>query len=53
MEKIVPEACHGLYYLVSDEVSVVPRNEARVVRLPGSTLQGRPPSNETTVRPAA
>ena len=48
MEKIVPEACHGLYYLVSDEVSVVSRNEARVVRLPGSTLQGRPPSNETT-----
>ena len=38
LEKTVPKACQGLYYLVGDEVSVVAPDEARVVRLPGSTL---------------
>ncbi len=38
LEKTVPKACRGLYYLVGDEVSVVASDEARVVRLPGTTL---------------
>ena len=33
IENTVPQACQGLYYLVGDEVSVVPSNKARVVAL--------------------
>ena len=38
LEDEVPEACHGLYYPVGDEVSVVTPDEARVFPLSGSTL---------------
>ena len=37
-EEDIPEACRGLYYLVGDEVSVVPAVEGDTVSLPGSTL---------------
>ena len=42
MESTVPEACRDeqglLYYLIGDEISVVPENEATAVPLQGSTL---------------
>ena len=38
LEQNIPEGCQGPYYLVGDEVSVVPKNEATVVRLQGSSL---------------
>ena len=38
LEDEIPEACHGLYYPVGDEVSLVAPDEARVVPLSGSTL---------------
>ncbi len=38
LEETIPDACQGLYYLVGDEVSIVPQNEARIIPLPGSTL---------------
>ena len=38
LEKNIPKECQGPYYLVGDEVSVVPKNEATVVPLQSSSL---------------